>query len=437
MGRDFNDNNGESGREFEQRRNDLVKKLVADLKLENTPYGLLAPEKVEELIYDPQDGDDAYCAEDSGYLPAKTAREKEKAEAEDRFTKQRDATASALARVPKKRMVEIFPPSEVEKCLKRCDTMASDNKVRVKATLKTLAVADGMREIPSFKSAGKTLEKMKALFGNFAGVIDEIADDLTFAGITDPKSMNFAPLLLNGHPGVGKTAFAQSMAKILGLPFLKLAAGGISHASVLCGTSSHWSTSQPGEIFNLLALNGTGAGAAILLLDEVDKLTNREEYGVLPALLDLLEKETSREYRDESLGLTFDASKLIILMTSNYPERIDKALMSRCRFRNIKMPGIEQKRAVAISMHAKINGDLPKSKRTSLCAESLELMVQGDMSIRTLVMQVQKACSTALRSGNRVATLQPLELKREEAEKAGPKARSIGFVPVDTCFYLQ
>ena len=418
---------------LEQQRAEVVRRLVQELKLENSIYGVLIPSAAQPVEVD----DAGDHINDPEVLSSRELREKEKAEAEDRYAKQRAATEAALKAASARRMVEIFPPAEVEKCKKIADSMASDNKVRIKATLKTITINDGKREIPTFKNIGKTLSKLKPLFGNFAGVLDDYIDDLTFAGETAPSAMHIAPAILNGPPGVGKTAFVQALAAAMGLPFLKLGAGGISHSSTFCGTSSHWSTSQPGEIFNLLALNGTGAGCAVLLIDEVDKINPRDDYGILPALLDLLEPETSRTYREESMGLTFNASHLIIIMTSNYPEKIDKALMSRCRFRNIRMPGVDQKKAVAIAVHARFNGSLSRGKRTTLCLESLEQMVQGDMSIRTLIMQIQKACSTALRTGSRVATLLPLELKKEEAAKEGQK-RSIGFVPWDSGpFYLQ
>jgi ATP-dependent Lon protease len=419
--------------ELEQQKKEMVRRITASLKLENSGYGVLIPTLVKEPeTFDP--GDYNESENDSSRI---SEREKEKAEAEDRYAKQRAATEAALKAASARRMVEIFPPEEVEKCKKIADSMATDNKVRVKATLKTIAINEGRREIPTFKNIDKTLGKLKPMFGNFAGILDEYIDDLMFAGVTDPSAMHLTPRILNGPPGVGKTAFVQSFAKALGLPYLKLGAGGISHSSTFCGTSSHWSTSQPGEVFNLLALNGSGAGCAVLLLDEVDKINPRDDYGILPALLDLLEPETSRTYREESLGLTFNASHLIIIMTSNYPEKIDKALLSRCRFRNIRMPGVDQKMAVAIAVHKRINDSLAKGKRTILCQESLEKMVQSDMSIRTLIIQIQQACATALRTKSRVATLSPLEVKKEEVAAVGQK-RSIGFVPWDSGpFYLQ
>ena len=424
----------ECQRELEQRRAAMVKRTISDLKMENSDFGVLIPLSAKPLPdYEPAEDH----LDDVEFVSSRQKFENERKETEDRYAKQREAATSALKAVSARRLVEIFSPEEVEKCKKISDSMASDNKARIKATLKLLDVADGKREIPTFKNVGKTLGKIKPLFGNFEGVLNDYADDLAFAGETDANSMHIAPRILNGPPGVGKTAFVQAFAAALGLPFTKLAAGGISHASVLCGTSSHWSTSQPGEVFNLLALNSVGAGSSVLLIDEVDKINPRDDYGILPALLDLLEPATSRSYREESMGLTFDASKLIIIMTSNYPEKIDKALMSRCRFSNIKMPAVEQKKAVAIAVHTRINKSLPARKRTELCKESLDVMVESEMSIRTLIMQIQKACSTALRTGSRVAKLEAHELRKEEVEKEGPKKRSIGFVPWDCDAPLQ
>jgi len=257
--------------ESEQRRSAMVKKLVSDLKLENSIFGILIPESAKPV---PPEEDYAYD-EETGEKTR--ADEKEKAE-EDRYAQKREAVVAALKLASAKRMVEIFPKAEIERCRAISLTMASDNKARIKSTLKLIEVNDGMREMPTFKNIKKTLEGMKRLFGNFSDVLDEYIASLTFAGVADASSMRIPPFILNGGPGIGKTAFCMAFAKALGLPFLKLSAGGMQSGAVLAGTASHWSNSQVGEVFNLLAHQSSSSGCAVLFLDEADKLNTREDY---------------------------------------------------------------------------------------------------------------------------------------------------------------
>jgi ATP-dependent Lon protease len=235
--------------------------------------------------------------------------------------------------------------------------------------------------------------------------------------------MRIPPYLLDGAPGLGKTAFCIALAKALKLPFVKLSAGGMQAGAILAGTASHWSNSQTGEVFNLLAHQSTSSGCAVLLIDEVDKLVNYGDgHNCIPALLDLLEPESARVYRDESLCMNFDASHLIIILTCNYPEDIEPALLSRCKIRTIEAPGMEQKVAIANEIHNEINASLPKSKRTVLDKEALDNLMQIEgMDIRALIRCVQKACSEALLTKSKVA------LPQEEIRN-GQTTRPFGFI---------
>ncbi|MDE2259971.1 MAG: AAA family ATPase [Betaproteobacteria bacterium] len=188
------------------------------------------------------------------------------------------------------------------------------------------------------------MKKLETLFPNFCQAISGICEELALAAASRPSDFRFSPLLLNGVPGIGKTAFAQALATSFDLPFLNVNAGNLQHAATLVGTASHWTNAAPGDIFNLFA-NGDSA-VAILLLDEVDKVNPDPQYTILPVLLGLLEPETSRHFRDESMGAILDASHLIILMTSNQPDFIDKALLSRSRVYEVQQPDCTQRMAI-------------------------------------------------------------------------------------------
>jgi ATP-dependent Lon protease len=231
-------------------------------------------------------------------------------------------------------------------------------------------------------------------------VLNHFSGEMAVAGAGKPESFRITPVLLDGAPGVGKTAFAMAFANMLGLPFVKMSAGGMQHAAVLAGTAQHWGNSQPGGVFNLLSKSDSAA--AVLLIDEVDKLSNWTGYSLLPALLELLEPESSSKYVDESLRLTFDASRLIVLMTSNSTQHMDLALVSRCQVFTIDLPDVDQKMLVAREAHDKTNKSMPARNRLDLDVDALRRLAENDIDIRTLLMSVRNGWARAIENGSKI-----------------------------------
>lgn len=140
-------------------------------------------------------------------------------------------------------------------------------------------------------------------------------------------------------------------------------------------------------------------------------------------MLDLLERESARSYRDECLGLAFDASRLIVLLTSNNIEYMDAALRSRCKIFTIEKPKATQKRLVIQHEFEQINRTLLKSKRIKLDSETVDKLIRADMDVRVLISTVRASAIKAIESGGRLLTL----VEIIESEKSNKKL-PIGFV---------
>lgn len=302
---------------------------------------------------------------------------------------------------PFRRCVRVFQPEDFQPIKDIAKTSTSEVKKRIESGLKAAETNEGFRQVPSFRGIGRVLARVQRQFCNFAHVLEHMKAEMSLAGASKSESFRITPMLLDGPPGVGKTAFAQQIATVLGLPFRKLSAGGLQHAFILTGSSTHWGTSQSGEVFNMIGRSKSACG--VLLIDEVDKISNRQEYAILPALLDLLEPESAKHYVDESLGLKFDASRLIILMTSNRMGDMDSALLSRCRAFTIGAPGAEQKVLIAQVEHDKRNAGLPRSRRLELDIQAVKNLAEANIDIRALIRAVAKGFANALVSGEKIA----------------------------------
>lgn len=141
----------------------------------------------------------------------------------------------------------------------------------------------------------------------------------------------WAPVLLVGPPGTGKTRLARRLAEVVALPFLPLDVGS-TDSRLLTGTSRGWSSGEPSPILRLL--RDRHMAQAVVLLDELDKCNARGHMSsnavpVQASLLGLLEPESSRRWIDSYLQVPCDLSRMLYIATANRLGTIEAALMSR------------------------------------------------------------------------------------------------------------
>ena len=195
-------------------------------------------------------------------------------------------------------------------------------------TVLSLPWGEFQKEIRDINFAEETLEKDH--YG-LHKVKDRILEHLSVQSLVD--SMKGPIICLVGPPGVGKTSLARSVATATGRDFVRISLGGVRDEAEIRGHRRTYIGSMPGKI--IMALKKSGSSNPVLLLDEVDKLSQDFRGDPSSALLEVLDPEQNHTFNDHYLDLDYDLSKVLFLATSNTLDTIPRPLLDRMELINL------------------------------------------------------------------------------------------------------
>lgn len=199
----------------------------------------------------------------------------------------------------------------------------------------------------SLENAKKVMDTNHYGLSNIKERVLEYISVVSLKSQSQNNKVKAPSLLLLGLVGTGKTTMAYSIAQALGRQFGRIPMGGMGDALQLRGRARAYPDAEPGQIIKVLRRVSTKN--PVILLDEIDRVTDEAKADIMGVLVELLDPEQNSSFLDHFIDFPFDLSQVLFIATANNTANIATAVIDRLEVMEMPSYTDEQKMTIGKS----------------------------------------------------------------------------------------